>query len=231
MSVAAIGIGAYIRSQQDSGSSTLNPLTFTKYTLISKDPVSSTGSIFTFKPPKPDGNEEAYERAWRTGVWSVMFKQPQLQIGRDYTPLPVTSTTGSEDDDVLRFFIRRDPFGEVSRYLHGLDLGSKVEMRGPKIERRIPPRTREVLFIAGGTALRRLYRRDIRFCAARMIRKSRGYIYCGQIGDERIVRVVWMIPLRTPRPRGLGSLVFSNHNQQPGQRKGIQLLHRVWFVS
>ena len=82
-----------------------------------------------------------------------MFKQPQLQIGRDYTPLPVTSTAGSEDDDVLRFFIRRDPFGEVSRYLHGLDLGSKVEMRGPKIERRIPPRTHEILFIAGGTGI------------------------------------------------------------------------------
>lgn len=153
VSVTAIGIGAYIRSQQDYGSSTLNPLTFTKYTLISKDPVSSTGSILTFKPPKPDGNEEVYGKAWRTGVWSVMFKQPQLQIGRDYTPLPVTSTAGSEDDDVLRFFIRRDPFGEVSRYLHGLDLGSKVEMRGPKIERRIPPRTHEILFIAGGTGI------------------------------------------------------------------------------
>lgn len=153
MSVAAAGIGAYIRSQQDSGSSTLNPLTFTKYTLVSKDPFSSTGSIFTFKPPKPEGNEAVYEEAWRTGIWSVLFKQPQLQIGRDYTPLPVTSTAGAEDDDVLRFFIRRDPFGEVSRYLHGLNLGSKVEMRGPKIERRIPPRTQEILFIAGGTGI------------------------------------------------------------------------------
>lgn len=156
--VAAAGIGAYLRSQQDTRPSTLNPLTFTKYTLIAKDPVSSTGSIFTFKPPKPEGNEDVYKEAWRKGVWSVMFKQPQLQIGRDYTPLPVTTTTKPEDKEKedgneLRFFIRKDPFGEVSRYLHGLTLGSVVEMRGPKMECRIPSRTREILFIAGGTGV------------------------------------------------------------------------------
>lgn len=151
VSVAAAGIGAYIRWQQDTGPSTLNPTSFTKYKLVSKEPVSSTGSIFTLKPAKPDGNADVYEQAWRAGVWSVMFKQPQLQIGRDYTPLPGTLDEGGTGE--LRFFIRRDPFGEVSRYLHGLGLGSVVEMRGPKMERRIPGRTREVLFIAGGTGI------------------------------------------------------------------------------
>lgn len=82
------------------------------------------------------------------GVWSVLFKQPQLQIGRDYTPLPPTA-----DDDSLRFFIRRDPHGEVSRYLHGLSLGSTVELRGPQLEYKIPSSTQEVLFIAGGTGI------------------------------------------------------------------------------
>lgn len=156
VSVAAAGVGAYIRWQQDSGSSsTLNPISFTKYTLVSREPVSSTGSIFTLKPPKPDGNAEVYEEAWRAGVWSVMFKQPQLQIGRDYTPLPSLSGTGDGEEGraELRFFIRKDALGEVSRYLHGLAMGSVVEMRGPKIERRIPGQTREVLFIAGGTGI------------------------------------------------------------------------------
>ena len=160
VSVAAAGVGAYIRWRQESGPTTLNPLTFTKYTLIAKDPVSSSGSIFTLQPPRPDENPAVYEDAWRAGVWSVLFKQPQLQIGRDYTPLPVvsgatasTATTSPAGDDVLRFFIRRDPFGEVSRYLHGLELGSVVEMRGPKVEWRVPKQTREVLFIAGGTGI------------------------------------------------------------------------------
>lgn len=150
--VAAAGIGAYIRKSQQDGPSALNPFAFTKYTLIAKEPVSSTGSIFTLKPSKPDLNSTVYEAAWQTGVWSVMFKQPQLQIGRDYTPLPAT-TADNQDEEVLRFFIRKDAFGEMSRYLHGLGIGSLVEMRGPKIEYKIPKQTQEILFIAGGTGI------------------------------------------------------------------------------
>lgn len=86
-----------------------------------------------------------------------MFKQPQLQIGRDYTPLPTTAATGltveDENEGCLRFFIRKDPFGEVSRYLHTIDVGADVEMRGPKIECAIPKETEDILFIAGGTGI------------------------------------------------------------------------------
>ena len=151
VTVAAAGIGAYIRSQQASGSPILNPLGFTKYHIVSREPVSSTSSIFTLKPDNPEGNDEVYEEAFSKGIWSVMFKQPQLQIGRDYTPLPPTSS--SQDEGSLQFFIRRDPFGEVSRYLHGLDLGATVEIRGPQLEYEIPNGTQKVLFIAGGTGI------------------------------------------------------------------------------
>ncbi|KAF9892170.1 hypothetical protein FE257_002576 [Aspergillus nanangensis] len=152
VSVAAAGIGAYIRFQQSPGSSTtLNPYTFTPYYLVSREPVSSSGSLFTLQPPRPDiDNHQVYEEAWKTGVWSVMFKQPQLQIGRDYTPLPSTS---EEEAHSLRFFIRKDPFGEVSRYLHSLELGTPIEVRGPKIECEIPSNTQQILFIAGGTGI------------------------------------------------------------------------------
>ncbi|KAJ5205582.1 Riboflavin synthase-like beta-barrel [Penicillium cf. griseofulvum] len=154
---AAAGAGAYIRSQNTS-SATLNPETFTKYSLVSREPVSATSSLFTLRPRKPsDSNYDVYEEAWRTGVWSVMFKQPQLQIGRDYTPLPTTAATSLSVDDenegCLRFFIRKDPFGEVSRYLHAIDVGADVEMRGPKIECAIPKETEDILFIAGGTGI------------------------------------------------------------------------------
>ncbi|KAL4926505.1 cytochrome b5 reductase family protein [Aspergillus undulatus] len=153
VTVTAAGIGAYIKWLQDSGSSTtLNPARFTPYTLVSRETVSSTGSLFTIKPPKSDGsNFEVYDAAWKTGVWSVMFKQPQLQIGRDYTPLPSTDPDG--DDECLRFFIRKDPFGEVSRYLHSLKIGAPIEVRGPRIECEIPSNTKTILFIAGGTGI------------------------------------------------------------------------------
>lgn len=157
MSAAAAGAGAYIRSQTPH-SGTLNPEKFTKYSLVAREPVSATSSLFTLRPRYPsDSNYDVYEDAWRTGVWSVMFKQPQLQIGRDYTPLPTTAATSlsvdEENEGYLRFFIRKDPFGEVSRYLHTLNIGADIEMRGPQIECAIPKETNEILFIAGGTGI------------------------------------------------------------------------------
>ena len=157
MTAAAAGVGAYLRSQSPV-SATLNQDTFTKYSLVSREPVSSTSSLFTLRPRYPSGsNYDVYEEAWQTGVWSVMFKQPQLQIGRDYTPLPITAATpltvDEENEGYLRFFIRKDPFGEVSRYLHNLNIGADIELRGPKIECAIPDEIQEVLFIAGGTGI------------------------------------------------------------------------------
>ncbi|KAL4801709.1 hypothetical protein BDV18DRAFT_148606 [Aspergillus unguis] len=153
VTVTAAGIGAYIKWSQDSKtSSTLNPFRFTKYHLVSRESVSSTGSLFTLEPVKSDGSNLAvYDAAWKSGVWSVMFKQPQLQIGRDYTPLPPTSADG--DDECLRFFIRKDAFGEVSRYLHSLKIGAPIEVRGPRVECEIPSDINTVLFIAGGTGI------------------------------------------------------------------------------
>ncbi|KAI2791624.1 hypothetical protein POX_c04490 [Penicillium oxalicum] len=157
VSVAAASAGAYLRSQSSDPSS-LNPDTFTKYSLVSREPVSTSSSLFTLRPKYHNSsNYDIYEEAWRSGVWSVMFKQPQLQIGREYTPLPTTAATGlsvdEENEGYLRFFIRKDPFGEVSRYLHTLEPGADIELRGPKIECAIPEETREILFVAGGTGI------------------------------------------------------------------------------
>ncbi|KAJ5628403.1 hypothetical protein N7490_010631 [Penicillium lividum] len=157
VTATATGAGAYVRSQSP-GSTTLNEDTFTKYSLVSREPVSATSSLFTLRPRYPSGsNYDVYENAWRIGVWSVMFKQPQLQIGRDYTPLPPTSATtltvDEENEGYLQFFIRKDPFGEVSRYLHSLSIGADIEMRGPQIECVIPEETQEIIFIAGGTGI------------------------------------------------------------------------------
>ncbi|QKX60093.1 uncharacterized protein TRUGW13939_07235 [Talaromyces rugulosus] len=157
VSLGAAGLGAYFRTHQDAQNSQLNPLSFAHYRLVSRDPVSSTNSIFTLEPSSPANNQETYELAWQTGIWSVMFKQPQLQIGRDYTPLPPldegVEEGGHEIPDSLRFLIRRDPHGEVSRYLHSLQVGANIEIRGPQVECEISPEVNNVLFIAGGTGI------------------------------------------------------------------------------
>lgn len=58
-----------------------------------------------------------------------------------------------EEDAELRLFVRRYPEGEVSRYLHAVPRGSKVEVRGPYQEYKIPEDVREVMFLAGGTGI------------------------------------------------------------------------------
>ena len=78
------------------------------------------------------------------------FKQPQLQIARSYTPLPPSEYTINGD---LRFLIRKEHMGEVSGYLHGLDVGAKVELRGPELEIELPKEVEEVVFLAGGTGI------------------------------------------------------------------------------
>lgn len=94
---------------------------------------------------------DAFSDAWKKGIWSVQVKQPQLQIGRSYTPLPPSQQ--AEFAGELRLLIRREPHGEVSTYLHKLPISAKIELRGPQIEYEIPKDVDEILFLAGGTGI------------------------------------------------------------------------------
>lgn len=162
LTAAAVGIGVCVRTYYGPSNGTLNPAGFTKYQLVSSTPVSPTSCIFTLRPLIEGSNWEVYQQAWLKGLWSVQFKQPQLQIGRDYTPLPPLSDNSihehawdevDEVDGTLKFLIRRDPRGEVSGYLHNLQPGATVDVRGPQVEYELPSDIQEVLFIAGGTGI------------------------------------------------------------------------------
>ena len=133
--------------------SNLNPEGFIPFTLVAREPVSSTSSLFTLSPRWATTNAQIYHQAWKDGIWSVQVKQPQLQIARSYTPLsPFLNSEQSIDSD-LRFLIRRDPQGEVSGYLHELPVGAEIELRGPHLEYAIPKDVDEVVFLAGGTGI------------------------------------------------------------------------------
>lgn len=86
------------------------------------------------------------------------FKQPQLQVAREYTPLP--SPYGDEARDLekgyLRFLIRKMDGGEVSTYLSGLSVGDDVELRGPHLGFDVRSRlgtAEKVAFLTGGTGI------------------------------------------------------------------------------
>lgn len=128
----------------------LNPKFFTPFILEARDKVSSTSSILTLQSLPKGQNTENVAAAWKAGVWSVQVMQPELQIARAYTPLPPSDDAEPEQ---LRLFVRKEPQGEVSTFLHKINRGTLVHMRGPHLEYEIPQDVDEVLFIAGGTGI------------------------------------------------------------------------------
>ncbi|TVY16967.1 NADH-cytochrome b5 reductase 1, partial [Lachnellula arida] len=131
------------------------PPRFTPFAVIGREYVSATSMVLTVRPragsvERECGDQDPYAEAWERGPWSVEAKQPELQIARAYTPLPPLDGNGKRD---LRFLIRREERGEVSRYLHGLPLGAQVELRGPKTEAELPAAVSDVVFLAGGTGI------------------------------------------------------------------------------
>lgn len=155
LGTSALGGAAYRFSTEPPTSDSLNTHTFTPYTLISKTPVSSTNAIFTLRNrdgvPDPAPVRDIESRS----IWSIQIKQPQLQIARDYTPLPPATHLDSEGHELtdMRLLIRKEEGGEVSGYLHRLPEQSTIEMRGPKIEWEVPADVEEVIFLAGGTGI------------------------------------------------------------------------------
>ncbi|ELQ39184.1 hypothetical protein OOU_Y34scaffold00514g101 [Pyricularia oryzae Y34] len=107
-------------------------------------------------------NFDVYDRAWRHGLWAVEVKQPQLQIVREYTPLPPYWADTEDQREAeraageIRLYVRN--VGEVSNYLARKRPGSIVELRGPYLgldvaERLGDPADKQVTFLAGGTGI------------------------------------------------------------------------------
>jgi hypothetical protein len=147
----------------------LNSSGFTPYTLIDKHQISPSSSIFILRPPASDRAVAQLAKIWNegNGLWSVQAKQPQLQIGREYTPLPPTKLLGKKHDQLsllrddggdaadadIHLLIRREKNGEMTTYLDNLPLDSTISLRGPYQDVRIPKEVDEVLFLAGGTGI------------------------------------------------------------------------------
>ncbi|KAI9049632.1 hypothetical protein LZ554_006657 [Drepanopeziza brunnea f. sp. 'monogermtubi'] len=132
-----------------------DPPRFTPFTIIKREEVSPNSIILTLRPQTLVNRprkllEDPYQASWEKGTWSVEVKQPELQIARSYTPLPPKKGDPTGD---LRFLIRKEHKGEVSGYLHRLNAGSQIHLRGPHEEFNVPERVENVVFLAGGTGI------------------------------------------------------------------------------
>ena len=156
LGTSAAGGAAYrFFGPSKSSDQSLNPHTFTPYTLVEKQPVSSTSAIFVLRNSSGAPDSQSVKEVERRSVWSVQIKQPQLQIARAYTPLPniIDGKKGDNAPQDMRLLIRQETRGEVSTYLHRLPEQATIELRGPNAEYELPRNVKEVIFLAGGTGI------------------------------------------------------------------------------
>lgn len=92
-------------------------------------------------------------------LWSVEIKQPDINVVRSYTPLPLyfmkseytknnlrkpllkiihPETEEYDKDGTMCLYVKRYENGEVSRYITDKNVGDELELRGPKTEFKLP---------------------------------------------------------------------------------------------
>ncbi|KAK7432496.1 hypothetical protein QQZ08_001061 [Neonectria magnoliae] len=158
LSFLLVGGAGYYLSAAPARPDTLNERFFVPYTVAAREAISPTSFVITAVPHTPNPSHPYLVDAparWRHALWSVEFKQPEVQISRHYTPLPPLA---GEDpaDGALRFYIRTVGDGEMSHYLARRRVGQDVHLRGPhvgfELAERLGGRAR-VVFLAGGTGV------------------------------------------------------------------------------
>ncbi|KAL5604114.1 hypothetical protein BROUX41_002103 [Berkeleyomyces rouxiae] len=148
----------------------LNPDKFLSYTIDTKERASFDSFVMTVHPeehdptipipyladPSDPAKASTSSGAWKFPLWSVEVKQPQIQIVREYTPLPPSSAAEAKAG-ILHFLVRVLPDGEVSRFLDRKLPAEQIELRGPypTLLFKTPPDRAddEIVFIAGGSAI------------------------------------------------------------------------------
>ncbi|CAG8579895.1 580_t:CDS:2 [Paraglomus brasilianum] len=123
---AAISIGAALGSSillynyfVSSNKPTLDPSAFTAFTLTRRVPVSHNTDIFRFDLPRPMPTDLPI-------ISFVRVKDDSMQVARPYTPISPTS-----ERRFIDLMVKRYENGQVSKWLHGLKVGDKVEIKGP----------------------------------------------------------------------------------------------------
>ncbi|KAF4989857.1 hypothetical protein FGRMN_8858 [Fusarium graminum] len=161
-SLIVVGIilvsGGYYLLTPSSRPNTLNDITFVPFAITAREAISPTSFVITAVPHTPNPSLPYLNpdtNRWSNPLWSVEFKQPEVQISRHYTPLPPLSTE-DPTDGALRFYIRTVGDGEMSNYLGRRRVGEDVFLRGPHVGFELAERLGEhsrLVFLAGGTGV------------------------------------------------------------------------------
>lgn len=145
----------FLSGDKTSSEKILEPDQFAKFKITFKEDISEDLQLIELSP-----NYEQYRNILKSKesnmwngkrLWSVEVKQPEIQVVRRYTPLPMYYMQGLEGKSLLRLLggqeedegrmvllVKKYNDGEVSRWLHRMPVGSTVELRGPFVGHRFP---------------------------------------------------------------------------------------------
>lgn len=143
----------------------LDPNEFHKFIVTHKEQIDDEHFIIELKS-KYDRWEYSFatnpdkKSLWNGDhIWSVEVKQPDINVVRSYTPLPMyymksEYTRSGEKTPLLKIlnpevddldkngttclYVKRYKQGEVSRYITDREIGDELELRGPTIEYKFP---------------------------------------------------------------------------------------------
>ncbi|OLY84187.1 NADH-cytochrome b5 reductase 1 [Smittium mucronatum] len=154
-----------------------DPFFFRKFKLIEIRNVNHDTNIFRFFVPDIDKkHSKAIYKIINSGVWSIDIKDHYVQTYRSYTPIDYSipsnhiesSNTsgfdislkedGNNDQNYIDILVKRYPNGSVSRFIHNIDVGEMVEIRGPRstFPYFLRPK-KNIGLIAGGTGIAPMY--------------------------------------------------------------------------
>ncbi|KAG9283990.1 hypothetical protein G9A89_005497 [Geosiphon pyriformis] len=144
LGTALIGVSVYFSTKPKT--STLSSNKFTSIPLTHIKPITRDTSIFRFTLPRPLTDSFPITSC-------VHVKDPSLQIFREYTPI-----SSSDEKNFIDLLIKHYENGQVSRYIHNLEIGDLVEIRGPISTFKYRENMNKNLgMICGGTGITPMY--------------------------------------------------------------------------
>ncbi|KAK4701549.1 cytochrome-b5 reductase, partial [Phenoliferia sp. Uapishka_3] len=149
--ILAIGTATWYWATQEDPR--LSEQKFVPLKITGVEKVNADTSIFKLALPKALLPKEMYGGP----ILSLYVMQPDLQIQRPYTPLSFApfASDGSTEVELL---VKRYDTGELSRWMHRLQVGDEVKVRGPVVTWDYrPDAVDDVVFIVGGTGITPAY--------------------------------------------------------------------------
>jgi cytochrome-b5 reductase len=130
-------------------SSSLSPQEFRSFKLVHVEPVTHNVNRFRFELSDPNETSGIF-------VCSCVLVKAEIDgkpVIRPYTPVTTPDEKGHFD-----LCVKVYPDGVMSKYIHGLKIGDKLDVKGPLAKYQYKPNTlKEVGLIAGGTGLTPCY--------------------------------------------------------------------------